>query len=123
LEIDFAATALGKRGLQATDGCCSNSLSCLDPATASGTVRTVCQAIQHAHPNGIHRDIKPSDVLVTYSDGSIIIWYASKAHAGNSPEQGEIAMTAGSWACISARRWQKTRAACRRVISLLAAMP
>ena len=50
------------------------------PSTATGNQLTtrerlelfipVCQAIQHAHQNGIiHRDIKPSNVLVTLYDG------------------------------------------------------
>ena len=34
----------------------------------------VCQAIQHAHQNGIiHRDIKPSNVLVTLYDGRPVV--------------------------------------------------
>src|SRR5207248_5061078 len=35
---------------------------------------TVCQAVQHAHHNGIiHRDIKPSNVLVTSHDGKPVV--------------------------------------------------
>src|SRR5262249_50948318 len=33
----------------------------------------VCQAIQHAHQKGIiHRDVKPSNVLVTLHDGRLV---------------------------------------------------
>jgi serine/threonine protein kinase len=33
----------------------------------------VCQAIQHAHQKGIiHRDVKPSNVLITLLDGKPI---------------------------------------------------
>src|SRR5437879_8150993 len=34
----------------------------------------VCQAVQHAHQKGIiHRDVKPSNVLVTLHDGTPVV--------------------------------------------------
>ena len=37
----------------------------LHPVTAAVIAREVCQAIEHAHKNGvIHRDIKPTNILI-----------------------------------------------------------
>jgi serine/threonine protein kinase len=59
------------RGLPITDYC--------DRAQLTSQERlelfvSVCQAVQHAHQKGIiHRDIKPTNVLVTLHDGTPLV--------------------------------------------------
>ena len=56
------------RGLPITEYCDKNKLSTQQRLEL---FIPVCQAIQHAHQQGIiHRDIKPSNVMVTLNDGS-----------------------------------------------------
>jgi serine/threonine protein kinase len=73
--LDAGATDSGRpyfvmelvRGIPITDYCDKNQLS---PQERLELFITVCQAIQHAHQKGIiHRDVKPSNVLVTSHDG------------------------------------------------------
>jgi serine/threonine protein kinase len=55
------------RGIKITDFCDENNLSTADRLKL---FIQVCQAIQHAHQKGvIHRDSKPSNILVTVNDG------------------------------------------------------
>ncbi|HEV3084678.1 MAG TPA: serine/threonine-protein kinase, partial [Gemmataceae bacterium] len=73
--LDAGATDSGRpyfvmelvRGIPITDYCDKNQLS---PKERLELFISVCQAIQHAHQKGIiHRDVKPSNVLVTSHDG------------------------------------------------------
>jgi serine/threonine protein kinase len=55
------------RGIPITDYCDQNQLT---PRERLELFVSVCNAIQHAHHKGIiHRDVKPSNVLVTSHDG------------------------------------------------------
>ena len=55
------------RGIPITEYCDQNKLSIRERL---GLFIEVCQAIQHAHQKGIiHRDVKPTNVLVTLHDG------------------------------------------------------
>jgi serine/threonine protein kinase len=55
------------RGIKITEYCDQNTLPTKDRLNM---FIKVCQAIQHAHQKGIiHRDTKPSNILVTLHDG------------------------------------------------------
>jgi serine/threonine protein kinase/WD40 repeat protein len=55
------------RGIRLTDYCDQNQLT---TGERLNLFIKVCQAIQHAHQKGIiHRDVKPSNILVTLHDG------------------------------------------------------
>jgi len=59
------------RGVPITQYCDENSLSVRERLELFAIV---CQAIQHAHTKGlIHRDIKPTNVLVTGQDGQPVV--------------------------------------------------
>jgi serine/threonine protein kinase len=73
--LDVGATDAGRpyfvmelvAGVSITDYCDSNQLS---PNDRLELFVPVCQAIQHAHQKGIiHRDVKPSNILVSLCDG------------------------------------------------------
>jgi WD40 repeat protein/serine/threonine protein kinase len=77
--LDAGATASGRpyfvmelvRGVPITDYCDRNQLT---PRERLELFVMVCRAIQHAHQKGvIHRDVKPSNVLVTSHDGKPVV--------------------------------------------------
>jgi serine/threonine protein kinase len=77
--LDAGATETGRpyfvmelvRGIAITEYCDQNNLS---PKERLELFVSVCQAVQHAHTKGIiHRDVKPSNVLVTLHDGKPMV--------------------------------------------------
>jgi serine/threonine protein kinase len=73
--LDAGATETGRpyfvmelvQGVSITEYCDKNSLSTKDRLAL---FLQVCHAVQHAHQRGvIHRDVKPSNVMVTHHDG------------------------------------------------------
>jgi serine/threonine protein kinase len=59
------------KGVPITEYCDQNQLT---PRERLELFVPVCQAIQHAHQKGIiHRDVKPSNVLVTLLDGAPVV--------------------------------------------------
>ncbi len=77
--IDAGATESGRpyfvmelvRGVPITQYCDENQLPVRERLELFATI---CQAIQHAHTKGIiHRDVKPTNVLVTRQDGRPVV--------------------------------------------------
>jgi serine/threonine protein kinase/tetratricopeptide (TPR) repeat protein len=77
--VDAGATDTGRpfvvmelvKGVPITEFCDINQLA---PAARLKLFNDVCHAIQHAHHKGvIHRDIKPTNVLVTLHDGAAVV--------------------------------------------------
>ena len=59
------------RGIPLTDFCDQNQFN---PRERLGLFIDVCQAVQHAHQKGvIHRDLKPTNVLITLHDGKPVV--------------------------------------------------
>jgi serine/threonine protein kinase len=59
------------KGRPITDYCDQN---CLTPRQRPGLFRDVCAAVQHAHQKGvIHRGLKPSNILVTVHDMTLVV--------------------------------------------------
>jgi serine/threonine protein kinase/tetratricopeptide (TPR) repeat protein len=77
--LDAGATEQGRpffvmelvKGLPITEFCDQNQLA---PEARLTLFLDVCAALQHAHQKGvIHRDVKPSNVLVTWHDGRPVV--------------------------------------------------
>ncbi len=77
----------------------------LDPARAVGIIEQVAAALQAAHHEGlVHRDVKPSNILVTDSDFAYLIDFGIARTAG-STGLTSTGSTIGTWAYMAPERF------------------
>ena len=77
----------------------------LDPVRAVGIIDQVAAALRAAHEEGlIHRDVKPSNILVTDSDFAYLIDFGI-ARAAGSTGLTSTGSTIGTWAYMAPERF------------------
>src|ERR1700730_3875884 len=77
----------------------------LEPARAVGIVEQVAKALHSAHKVGlVHRDVKPSNVLLDEDDFAYLIDFGIARSAGETGLTGTGA-TIGTWAYMAPERF------------------
>jgi serine/threonine protein kinase len=77
----------------------------LEPARAVGIIEQVAAALQAAHKEGlVHRDVKPSNILVTDTDFAYLIDFGIARTAG-STGLTSTGSTIGTWAYMAPERF------------------
>lgn len=77
----------------------------LEPARAVGITEQVASALQAAHQEGlVHRDVKPSNILVTEQDFAYLIDFGI-ARAAGSTGLTSTGSTIGTWAYMAPERF------------------
>jgi len=77
----------------------------LEPARAVGIIEQVASALQAAHHEGlVHRDVKPSNILVTEQDFAYLIDFGI-ARAAGSTGLTSTGSTIGTWAYMAPERF------------------
>jgi serine/threonine protein kinase, bacterial len=92
----------------------------LPPARAVGIIEQIASALNAAHEIGlVHRDVKPSNILITNDDFAYLIDFGIARAAGDTGLTSTGA-TIGTWAYMAPERFQKGTADARSDVYALA---